>query len=1749
MFIFQQCLTTLVTNKTSRFMRLTTVLFVLFVTLTSQTTHAASSAPRFGRLSVEAGLSQQTVLVILQDSKGFLWFGTQDGLNRYDGYTFKVFRHDPLQPGSISDNWIQTLYEDAKGQLWVGTHAGGINRFNAQTEQFERFVNIKSDTNSLSHNNVKSFIQDREGFFWIGTYGGGLNRFDAQRRQFKHYRHIDTEPNSLSSNTVWSLYEDSNGDLWIGTSEGLNQYKPKQQQFSHYNKQIDDPNSLSHDRINAITQDNNGNLWIGSNHGLNRFDRQKQRFDTFYHQPSNLNSLSHNNVRSLFTDNKGVLWVGTLGGGLNRYNANTGGFIRFQHEATDPHSLSNNNVLAINEDHHGALWLGTYGGGLNKINTQSQRFGHFKHQPSDPYSLSHKLVFSVYKDSKGTVWIGTDNGLNQYQPNHHRFVHFRHQPSDPTSLGHNRIFALFEDSSGTLWVGTDGGGLDRYNPDTQSFSHFKYEQSDPGSISDNTVMSIYEDRRGELWVGTFDGGLNKYNPEKDNFSHFQHSAGAPKALGEYSTDSVFEDLMGTLWSHSKINQIYEDSRGSLWIATDGGLNQFDTRNNEYASYRHNPNNNNSLSHDTVNTIVEDVNGFLWLGTFGGGLNRFDVQSKKFTHYRPKDGLADDIIYGILEDEQARLWLSTNNGLSRFDPATEKFKNYHAEDGLQGNEFNAAYFKSADGELFFGGVNGFNRFYPENIKEDNQSPIVITDFLLLNQPVAIANPLDNTEPKAKFTLPRAIDEMTQLTLTYQQNLISFEFAALHFANPMLNRYAYKLQGQDHDWIYTDAKNRRATYTNIPPGDYTLKIKAHTPLGYWNEQVKSLKIKILPPPWRTGWAYFIYTVVVITLILSFAHIRHEKLQALEQKGQAEHDLNLKLQQLDKLKDEFLANTSHELRTPLNGIIGLAESLMDGAQGRLSTGANKDLAMVVASGKRLSNLVNDILDFSKLKNRHLTLHTNPVDLHSMAEVVLTLSRPLLGIRKSQQQLELVNAVPKDLPGAQADENRLQQILHNLVGNAIKFTDSGQICVSAVIGDKGLAVSVSDTGIGIDKTHFATLFDSFEQVAGHSERSHSGTGLGLAVSKQLVELHGGTIEVESELGKGSTFCFTLPIASEKPRDDIIVNQAVSRLHLLEDSIAVSQPQDKRPSSSYDGSQFRILLVDDEPVNRQVLHNHLSLQNYQLIEATGGEQALAAIANMEPSQPFDLILLDIMMPRVSGYEVCKQLREKWSLNELPVIFLTAKNQVADLVESFAVGANDYLSKPVSKHELLTRVEAHLKFLDIHRNLEGKVSERTAKLVQSNQQIKALSEICSEISSTLDANKLLNIVYQRLKTLMTVDVFCIGLYRPDEQRIVFKLAIEDDALLPEFSCTMDDKNRPAVWCIEHKKPLIMADFIQDYPAYLGELPMPTIMEGQQTASLIYWPLIVGEQVIGTLTVQSYQKNAYNEHQQQTIQTLASTTAIALDNANAYREIEQKNLEIVDTQQQLVQSEKMASLGTLTAGVAHEINNPTNFVHVSTQNLEADLRVFQQFLFELAGDDADEEILDSFSKRFQPLYTHLSTIKNGTERIKIIVQDLRTFTQLDSAKQKTVKVTGLLQSTINLVETQFLGIIDFVTEFDVTPELHCYPAQLNQVFMNLIVNACDAIQTRQQDTPGQGKVLIGCRMVGGKVEISIKDNGCGMTLATKTKLFEPFYTTKEVGKGTGLGLSISWGIVQKHGGELTVESSFGAGTTFLLRMPC
>ncbi|HHB93223.1 MAG TPA: EAL domain-containing protein, partial [Thioploca sp.] len=961
--------------------------------------------------------------------------------------------------------------------------------------------------------------------------------------------------------------------------------------------------------------------------------------------------LNSRAVWSINSDVKGYLWIATDGGGLNLYNPNQDKFFHFKHNPQNSTSLSSDIITSIYRDRANTMWVGTNAGGINQFNYNQNEFTHYFNEPRNLQSLNGNHVLSVYEDKQAVLWVGTaGGGLNKFSADRKVVTHYQHDPNDPNSLSDDEVIAIYEDSAGIIWLGTFRGGLNKF--DRKQFTVYKNEPENLNSLSDNRVSAIYEDSFKTLWIGTR-VGLNKFD-RKNKFTHYNHNPKDSNSL-----------------SHNYVSSIYEDSSKTLWIGTrGGGLNKFNRQQNNFTNYQHDERNNNSLSHNEISTIYEDKTGTLWIGTLGNGLNKFDPNSEKFKIYQETDGLANNVVYGILEDETNNLWISSNKGLSKFNPTTETFKNYDVLDGLQSNEFNKAHYKSRTGELFFGGIKGLNSFYPQKVEDNHYiPPIVITDFKIFNKSVDL---------EIDSPLQQHITLTKEITLSYEQTFFSFQFAALNFLQATKNQYAYKLEGFENNW--NQVNNRRAAYyTNVPHGTYIFKVKGSNNDGYWNEIGTSVKITILPPPWKTWWAYILYILITLTIIVSYVQSQKRKLWEKQLELEREKEIATQLKESDRIKDEFLANTSHELRTPLNGIIGIAESLIDGATGELSKQTNVNLSMIVSSGLRLLNLVNDILDFSKLKKQEFDLQRKAVDIRTITEVVLALSQPLIG----NKQVQLSNKIPAHLPPINADENRLQQILYNLVGNAIKFTDIGIIKVSAeIVENIKLVISVSDTGIGIPEEKLERIFEAFEQADGSTARIYGGTGLGLAVTQQLVYLHDGQMTVKSEVGIGSIFSFSLPISKEKVAEQTTNSKLSIINHQLTDCIEINNNLH---------SEFNILIVDDEQVNRQVLINYLSLQNYSLHQVASGIEALEYLAQEKP----DLILLDVMMPHMSGYEVTRKIRKDWQADELPVILLTAKNQVADLVVGLESGANDYLTKPISKDELLARIKTHLNILQL----------------------------------------------------------------------------------------------------------------------------------------------------------------------------------------------------------------------------------------------------------------------------------------------------------------------------------------------------------------------------------------------------------------------------------------------------------------------
>ncbi len=851
---------------------------------------------RFDRYTIKEGLAQSAVNCILQDRHGFMWFGTQDGLNRFDGYEFRRFAHDPDDSTTLSQPWVWACLEDAKGAIWVGTAGGGLNRLDHATESFTHFRNDRSNPFSLSNDTVRALLEDRRGRLWVGTEGG-LNLLDPETGTFKRFTHNPSNPASLSHDEVRTIREDSSGVLWIGTyGGGLNRFDEETETFTHFRHDTADPGSLSEDRVRFIYEDRDGNFWIGTYEaGLNLFDRETGTFEHFVHVAADPSSLSDNRVRWILQDMDGVLWIGT-DGGLNEWQGERRSFNRFLHNPTDPASLVDDRVMCIFQDRGGVLWVGTHGG-LNKWNPTTGSFAGFQHDPLAKSTLSSNTINAFAEDPSGALWVGTYEGLNRLDRQTGDIVQYRKNLGGPHGLTDERVMTLMLDNLGLLWIGTYEGGLFRLDTATGRFTSYRAVPSDPRSLNSNRVTSIYQDREGVVWLGTYGGGLNRYDYETDSFLHYRHDPSNPTSI---SADQVLA--------------LEEDSQGVLWVGTDGGgLNGFDRKAGTFIQFRADPDDSRALTSDVVWALHEDRQGTLWLGTRGGGLLGWSPEDRAshrgvFKRYTKKDGLANDNVYGIEEDDLGNLWVSTNEGLSKFDPRTESFRTYDDTHGLLNKEFNfGAHLRSSTGEIMFGGNNGFNIFHPERLHNNYfKPPVVLTSVLKFNR-------------KVDFDRPPA--ELEEIELSYKDSVFSFEFAALDYTAPGKNRYAYKLEGFDDHWI-EEGTLRRATYTNLDPGEYLFRVKGSNNDGLWNEEGLEVRVRVVPPPWRTWWAYTLYLLAAAAVVLAYTRAQARKLEEkAEYSRKLEREVQARTHELAQRNEDLeRVNNKLELASVTDSLTGL-------------------------------------------------------------------------------------------------------------------------------------------------------------------------------------------------------------------------------------------------------------------------------------------------------------------------------------------------------------------------------------------------------------------------------------------------------------------------------------------------------------------------------------------------------------------------------------------------------------------------------------------------------------------------------------------------------------------------------------------------------------------------------------------------------------------------------------------------------------
>ncbi len=1217
-------------------------------------------------------LSVGEIRDITQDQQGFIWIGGNRGLLRYDGYTFKAFVKDEHNPETISTHSITDLLLDDKGYLWIATY-WKLNRYDPSTGKFKRFGHDPNAPRSLSHNAVMALAQGANGHIWVGTAGGGLNRFNPVSQDFDHYSHDSDTPNSLADNNVQTLLEDSKGKLWVGfKNKGVDRFDPNTHKvLQRFRAGSQAPNlMLTHNNVICIREGKHGNVWLATtDNGLNRFNFAEAKIKQYPW----VNSLPRGAriwhparvLRDIFIDPQGQVWIAASGEyPLTRYRPESDDFERLRLRDFDKRVLSESLYI----DRSGGLWIGFSPLGLVRVDRYGEAFDNHWHRPGVANSLSDSNVVAIAEDDQGNLLLGTRGGFNVLHRDSGQVSHYPHSGhkviNDEKMLSARTISAILPLGNHQVWLGNAWRGIDHFDLREQKvLRRYRPNKEDSHSLGHGEVWSLFKDSQGQIWVGGNGGMLHRYRPTTDDFQRFRLMAPHKKDAG-------------------RIIQIYEDRLGDLWFASDDGVFRSprrDRRHNtlalEYMAGEGKTDFPLDLQRHSVRALTEDHNGNMWFGTEGRGVQYWHRQQGVAKTYRHQHGLPHDSVYGILQDTQGGMWFSTAKGIARLDLNTQQFTHYTKDHGLRGSNFNpSAYYSTRRGELAFGGSEGLVLISPDKAYRNTYvGPTIISDFRVFNQSMA---------------LPHALTHQHTITLDHTQSVFSFHLSALNYDLPHHSQYAYKLEGFDNTWNQVGTQ-RSATYTNLDPGVYLFKAKNANSEGLWNKNPAQIYVEILPPWWASWWAKLLYAIASANLLalLLFTFLQHKRAKDKQQ-------LNEKLLDLDRVKDEFLANTSHELRTPLNGIIGLSEALIDGLDGPPGKVTLDNLKLIVNSGKRLSYLINDILDFSKLQEHSVTLHRTNIDLYGLTQNIFQISQALV----DQKSVMLVNDVDKYFSSVNADEHRLHQILYNLIGNAIKFTEQGSITVSACLEDGSVWVQVADTGVGIHKDQQTRIFNAFEQAQGTNEHHAGGTGLGLAVTKQLVELHGGKIELHSTIGQGTQVRFSLS-ASDKVVQHKSAVEAPAPVLTTEESLGEGK--------------YHILVVDDEPVNRKVLTNLLLIKHYRVTQVSTGYSALALLDNKalgNKESAIDLVLLDITMPGMSGFDVCRRIRQKFPLLALPIIFLTARSQVNDMSEAYASGGNDFLNKPIAKEELYIRLETQLKLLESHQTIEA-----------ANKQLKKIS--------------------------------------------------------------------------------------------------------------------------------------------------------------------------------------------------------------------------------------------------------------------------------------------------------------------------------------------------------------------------------------------------------------------------------------------
>lgn len=1208
---------------------------------------AQSSRYNFSKLNTYTGLSNNQVKAILKDHDGFIWIGTMSGLNRYDGYSCRIFRKDHNDSTSLPDNNIAALYELPDGKMWVST-MGGACIYDPGTEKFSVGESSYLQSIGLPAGTIRSIVKGNNGRYWFLYYEMGLYLYSAAAKSAKLIR-----PQHLSSSSakITFVQESKEGNLWLIYQNGFLQKYGLERDKIVYSTTAIQQKYKGYD-FNNFFIDTDGDIWAWYyNSGVFLFHPADSTIKQF-NKDSSPSGLNSDAVSQVVEDNNGLIWIGTDHGGVALINKDEHFSIAYLlNNPDEPKSLSQNSITTIYKDDHGIIWLGTYKQGLNYLNSDIVQFPYYHHQESNAKSLQYDDINRFAEDNQGNIWLGTNGGgLIYFDRSTNTFTQYLHDPDNKNSLSNNVVVSLWIDHEGILWIGTYLGGLSSF--DGRQFTHYRHNDKDIFSLADDNVWEVFEDKDQQLWIGTLNGGLDRFNRKTKQFEHYKAGPGGLPS--------------------NTISAILQDSKGNLWVGTGAGLAVFERNKNTPLIYQH-TGSKNSLSSNSVTCLWEDSKGRIWIGS-REGLSLFNERTKDFFTFTTADGLPDNVILDILEEDHHGLWLSTPNGLCNAVPKQKPGGGgfniicYDEMNNIQNREFNEnAAFKTRAGELLFGGPSGFNIIDPDKIGKPSYHPkIVFTGLQIFN------NNIDpGTVVNGRVVLRESLTQTPAIELKHKENVFSIEFSSLDFNHSTQDKYAYMLEGFNTDWLYVNGDQRRVTYTNLDPGHYVFKVKVLNGYGLWSE-VKTLQVNIEPPVWRTPLAYFIYVLIAAGIFLLARRITldriHMRFEVLQQRREVE-----RAHALEQLKTKFFTNVSHEFRTPLSLIIAPLDKIINHTADEEQV---KQLNLVQRNAKRLLNLVNQLLDFRKMEVQEVRLHP------SIGDIVKFCTDTSYSFTDIAEKKKIRFSFSANIDSLEIyfDKDKIEKILFNLLSNAFKYTyDKGAVDINLIYqppvnseGDGTLAIEVKDTGIGIPADQHEKIFERFFQTEVPESMVNQGTGIGLAITKEFVKLHKGTITVKSEPDQGT--CFTVQLPAKKIYASSA--QAVSTSLPAENGAPLvfeeSRKGDKRKT---------ILIVEDNEDLRFYLKDNLKGQ-YHIEEATNGKEGWEKVRLLNP----DLVVSDIMMPLMDGVELAKKIKTETLTAHIPIVLLTAMGSEEKQLEGLKAGVNDYITKPFTFEILASRV-------------------------------------------------------------------------------------------------------------------------------------------------------------------------------------------------------------------------------------------------------------------------------------------------------------------------------------------------------------------------------------------------------------------------------------------------------------------------------